>query len=417
MSRVAAPERRREAAQALARHVGAEDLIVFVRDPEVDALLPAPGFPQTLPQGRRWHAFLRACLAAGEHSGELLRPDGGTPTRACGIAADDGSVLMLLGGVPQPEAVDVVRALLPLLAAGFRGERLAVAAEGHAAMAREAARRAAALADVLALARVDVEVAARTREEFLAAAAHDLKNPLASIKGVAQLLHRRVMRGGTADAEQLLEGLANIDLTATRMADLIDQLLGVTRQNMEQPLALDRGPTDVVALARRVAAEAQGSTEAHQVRVEAAVPTLIGHYDATRLERALGNLLSNAIKYSPGGGSIVVSVADERRAGTSWAVVTVVDQGIGIPPEDLERVFDRFQRGSNVVGQIGGTGIGLATVRRVVEAHGGTVSVTSQVGQGSQFTLRLPRGDADSGGLPSDATGATSVPRGRAEHE
>jgi signal transduction histidine kinase len=108
-----------------------------------------------------------------------------------------------------------------------------------------------------------------------------------------------------------------------------------------------------------------------------------------RLERVLENLLSNAIKYSPEGGSITVAIADEEIGGP-WAVLTVRDQGLGIPAADLPRVFERFQRARNVEGRIGGTGIGLASARQIVEQHGGTIAAESAEGTGSTFTVRLP---------------------------
>ena len=99
------------------------------------------------------------------------------------------------------------------------------------------------------------------------------------------------------------------------------------------------------------------------------------------------NLLTNAIKYSPEGGEIVVRLAQEAAADGDWAVLSVADDGVGIPATDLERVFDRFYRGSNVAGKIDGTGIGLAAVRQIVEQHSGTISVESP---GGRRWLRSP---------------------------
>jgi signal transduction histidine kinase len=109
-----------------------------------------------------------------------------------------------------------------------------------------------------------------------------------------------------------------------------------------------------------------------------------------RLDRVLDNLLSNAIKFSPNGGGITVAVAHEDVVGGPWAVVAVRDQGLGIPAADLPRVFERFRRARNVEGRIGGTGIGLASVRQIVEQHGGAITVESVEGAGSTFTVRLP---------------------------
>ena len=119
----------------------------------------------------------------------------------------------------------------------------------------------------------------------------------------------------------------------------------------------------------------------------------------------LGNLLSNAIKYSPAGGEIVVSVAEEGAGERRRAVLSVVDHGVGIPAADLPHVFERFRRGENVTGRFGGSGVGLASVRQIVTEHGGQIDATSVEGQGSAFTVRLPLAAASSTeGAPAGTT-------------
>jgi signal transduction histidine kinase len=108
------------------------------------------------------------------------------------------------------------------------------------------------------------------------------------------------------------------------------------------------------------------------------------------LERVLDNLIANAIKFSPDGGPITVTLARERDGAGEWALLAVRDEGVGIPASDLPRLFERFHRASNVVDRIGGAGIGLATVRHLVEQHGGTVAVASEEGRGSAFSVRVP---------------------------
>ena len=103
----------------------------------------------------------------------------------------------------------------------------------------------------------------------------------------------------------------------------------------------------------------------------------------------LDNLLGNAIKYTPDGGVITVIVVRDDDEPGAWAVVSVRDPGVGIPPADLPRIFDRFQRAGNV-GRIAGTGIGLAVARHIVEQHGGNISVETVERKGSTFTIRLP---------------------------
>jgi signal transduction histidine kinase len=214
---------------------------------------------------------------------------------------------------------------------------------------------------------------------------------LSSIKATAQLLLRRLERPSPSDAQQVRKGLERLDTIATRAAALVDELLDLARMQMGRPLDLDRAPTDLVHLAKSVVAEHELATEQHTVVVRSDVPELVGVWDARRLGRVLGNLVDNAVKYSPGGGEVAVRIS----TGDVWATLEVQDHGLGIPAAELERVFERFQRASNVEGRIGGTGIGLASARHIVESHGGSISVKSEEGSGSTFTVRLPLGEPD----------------------
>jgi signal transduction histidine kinase len=286
---------------------------------------------------------------------------------------------------------------------------------------------AAAAAVALTNARLyrEAQDAIRTRDEFLSAAAHDLKTPLTSVKGMSQFLRRQVARTLPTGSERLVEGLARIDATATKMGQQLDELLDLTRVQMGQQLELRKRPTDLVNLAHRLAAEMQEVSERHRIRVDTAHESLEGVWDGVRLGRVLENLLSNAIKYSPNGGDVVVSVGRETEGGAEVAILTVADQGLGVPAADLPLIFERFQRARNVQGRIGGTGIGLASARQIVEQHGGSISVTSVEGAGSTFRVRLPLDpDAGASGTPperaTDAVGAPmehgSAPRAEAEH-
>jgi len=172
---------------------------------------------------------------------------------------------------------------------------------------------------------------------------------------------------------------------------LIDELLDVPRLESSGRLALDRQDTDLLALARQVAREQQATTRRHRLIVSSAQATVIGRWDRSRLERAIANLVANAIKYTPQGGDVQLEVATETANGEEHALLRVSDTGIGIPAQDLDRVFERFERGANVTAEMPGNGVGLAYVRQVILQHGGTVSVQSTPGQGSVFAIRLPR--------------------------
>ena len=236
------------------------------------------------------------------------------------------------------------------------------------------------------------EEASRQRDEFLASASHDLKTPLTTIKALAQLLQRRAAHVSAPDAQRFEEGLATIDAATSKMITQIDDLMDVVRLQTDRPLDLHPRPMDLVGLARKVVAEQQQTTEHHHIRVEAAMPQLIGSWDPARMERVLDNLLGNAVKYSPTGGEIVVGVSHEQTAAGDWAVLVVRDQGVGIPAADLPHVFEPFHRARNV-GKVAGTGIGLAGVRRIVEQHGGAITAESREGVGSAFRVRLPLTD------------------------
>lgn len=239
----------------------------------------------------------------------------------------------------------------------------------------------------------ETEAAVAARDELLSVVSHDLKNPLATIKGYAQLLRRRIARIDSPESARLLDGLNKIDGATTRMSEQIAELLDTARLHASQPLDLDRQPLDLVELIQQVTAEHQQTTQQHTIQLTSAVEQLIGSYDMVRVERVFANLLRNAIKYSPQGGEIAVELTHEP---SGWAVVVVRDQGIGIPADDLPRVFERFHRAGNVAGQIQGTGIGLSSAHQIIEQHGGTIGVISEEGVGSAFTVRLPLEPASS---------------------
>jgi signal transduction histidine kinase len=398
------PNRRAIAAQTLARHVGADAMLVFLFDPEVDAYLPAPGFVQTLPDGRVWQQFLRRGADEGCWTGELPFPESGAQLPALGVRGAGDAVLVLLGGAPRGPAVADLARLLPLLAHAFQGEWTAQSAQAQVTLLRRAATEAQTLAEGLAAARRELErlygevrAALDSRDAFLSSVTHDLRTPLTTITGYVQLLQRQVRRTQPAGADRLTEGLRQLELTGTRMRRQVDQLLDVARLQLGQPLELERRPTDLVALARAACREHQVNSDHHQVVLEAREERLVGMWDALRLERLLDNLLGNAIKYSPDGGEVRVTVGQEAGDGAQWAVLTVRDPGIGVPEEEVAHIFDRFYRAGNTGREMTGSGIGLASARQIVQDHGGTIGVATAVGKGSVFTVRLPLGSTDDG--------------------
>jgi signal transduction histidine kinase len=185
----------------------------------------------------------------------------------------------------------------------------------------------------------------------------------------------------------LIDALKQIEASAGRMAQQLDELVDASRLHAGRPLELRRGKVDLVELARKAVAEHQHTTDRHALQVSSPVDHLVGVWDEVRLVRVLDNLLDNAVKFSPRGGAVSVSIDTEN---DGRAVLCVSDRGEGIPETDLPYIFERFRRGGNVEGRIPGAGIGLAGVQRIIEQHRGTIAVDSQVGIGTTVTIRLP---------------------------
>jgi len=227
---------------------------------------------------------------------------------------------------------------------------------------------------------------ANQKEAFVSAVAHDLKNPLTVVQARVQLMRQSVAQKGL-EQEEMLRGLEQVEERVRMMTGLLDEFLDVSRIQLGRKLELSLEPVNLLELARQCLAEEQLAAPDHSLVLEATVGGLTGFWDRARLSRVLINLLSNAIKYSPALSTVVVTVGKEG----DWAVVSVRDQGIGIPAEDLPRIFDWFYRGGNAVQTVPGTGIGLAGSRLIIEQHGGTLAAESALNKGSTFTVRLPR--------------------------
>lgn len=265
-----------------------------------------------------------------------------------------------------------VRAAARRLAAGHYGERVPEPAEPELA---------ALAADVNALAR-SLDDTERQRTQLVSDVAHELRTPLTTIRGYAEGMADGVV---APEPDVLAAVLGEVD----RLERLAGDLSSLSRADEGAP-GLQLAPVDLAALAATVVARFQA--RAAQADVDLAVAgadhvPVTG--DADRLDQVVANLVANAITYTPAGGSVVVEVGAE---GTTGAV-RVSDTGIGLAPDELDRVFDRFYRVEGVARPPGGSGIGLAIARAYARAHGGEVTAWSEGrGRGATFVLRLPPG-------------------------
>jgi signal transduction histidine kinase len=252
------------------------------------------------------------------------------------------------------------------------------------ALAQELARRAALAIDNARLYR-EARDAIRLREEFLSIASHELRTPITALQlHVQGLLSALTRTPEGLPPERVRRGLEVMDRQVKRQLHLVNDLLDVSRLDMNQ-LVLRPEPMDLAALAHEVPARfaQELSRTGSRLTVNAPAP-VPGHWDQSRLEQVVSNLVSNAVKYGQGN---PLELTVEAREGQAHLVVR--DNGIGIAPEHLERVFGRFERAVSER-NYGGFGLGLWISRQIVEAMGGRISVDSQPGSGSTFTVVLP---------------------------
>ena len=433
---------RAEGARALARAIGAESLLVFIRDEEVDALLPAPGFPQTLPGAKAWRDHLAECVERGNARGRLRVRHDGDPLAAVGCAVGRDVVWVLLG-TDEPPDVAWLHELMPLLAATFRAERAVLLAESRTRLSRQAAQRATHLAELLDRSRRQLEAAleaaresraelervnAQLREQadvmeaqatemelqaeelqhanhalrqareaaeaanhaksdFLATMSHELRTPLNAIGGHAQLLAMGLRGPVTAEQRAALE---RIDRAQRHLLSLINDILNLSR--------IEAGKVEYamasVAL-REVLDEVTPMIEPQlaakgldfEVRWPASLPRV--RADREKLQQILLNLLSNAVKFTDASGRVCVEAARAEEAPGRLSI-HVSDTGRGIPADKLEFIFEPFTQVDASHSRLGqGTGLGLAISRDLARGMGGELRARSEPGRGSTFTLTL----------------------------
>lgn len=292
--------------------------------------------------------------------------------------------------VPLEARGEILGALT--LAQGASGRRLE---DADLEIAAELGRRAGAAIDVARLV-WDARESARLREEFIAVASHDMRTPLAAVRGYAQLALRHLDREREPDPEPLRRWLRDIDSSVDRLAHLVSELLDASLVRADQPVPLQLTPTTLGSIVREVVERYGELADGHRFSVQIPADEPEGMWDRERLVRVVDNLVGNAIKFSPDGGE--VRLESGERDGRAF--IAVSDQGIGIPASERHMIFNPMYRGGNV-GEVIGTGLGLAGSRRLIEIMGGTIEVSSALGKGSTFTVWLPiSGPADEEDAP-----------------
>jgi signal transduction histidine kinase len=375
-----APARRAEASNRLASRLGAECVVLFTKDVETESLVPTPPFEDSAaaPEWRR---------AAQEASDRPLvgpvmlpHPLTGNPAPVLLRGAEDGSVLAAVGGQPHPRRLAWAARILPVLAAAVKGDRI----KAMAARLRKAERDALNADERCRHAEARAQEAIRLKDDFLATLSHELRTPLNAMLGWIQML--QLYRNDEGVWNRAIEV---IQRNARAQTQIVADLLDVSRI-ITGKLHLRVSRVDLPDIVRAGCDSLRPSIETKNLQLTIHTPPVFGVVvgDPDRLQQVVWNLVSNAAKFTAPGGRIDVSVgADETCA---W--IAVSDTGVGIPPEFVPHVFERFrQRDSTITRAYGGIGLGLAIVRHLVELHGGTVKAASEgEGRGATFTVRLP---------------------------
>ena len=390
------PAKRTVVARQLAARAGAEDLLIFICDRELDVLLPGPSFQQTLPRGKEWQEFLHAVKSEPFRRAELSFPNDETRVSAVGLMANDGSILVLLGGEVDQKVARDIGTLLPLIASAFHGERTAAYSEAQAAVAKQAASEARLLAASLDKTRgelrrslVEAQRANAAKDRFLAVLSHELRTPLNPV-----LMAASAMETDPTLPTEIRADISMIRRNVELEAKLIDDLLDLTRIANGKVL-LQRKTIDAHELLEEAIAVVRADPSAPQPPIQLELKATRRHIDGdpARIQQIFWNLIRNAVKFTPASGKITISTTNDPADHLS---VEVRDTGIGIVPEALPKIFNAFEQADEEFNHtFGGLGLGLAISNALALMHEGTLRAESEGrGKGARFTFEIPCAEA-----------------------
>jgi signal transduction histidine kinase len=236
----------------------------------------------------------------------------------------------------------------------------------------------------------------RMKTEFLASVSHELRTPLTPIIGYSEILS-----GREVPAERVRQFADAMLASAHRLERIVAMLLDFAAMESGR-MKIEAEPTALHPVISRAVEDWRGRAEQHRfvTNFDPSLPEAL--IDVTLMRRAIDEVLDNAVKYSPQGGTVTVSVSTENSRRRRMLRLDVRDEGIGIEPEDLPRIFEDFrQLDASDTRSFGGLGLGLAFVRRIMEAHRGTIDARSVPGEGTTFTLLIPVAETEGGRVPS----------------
>jgi signal transduction histidine kinase len=383
-----------EAANNLAGHFGCTYLFVFIIDQEIGVLLPAPGFPQTLPDGRAWQSFINNCPNDGCYSGSLPFPEKHVILPAIGFAGPENSKIILLGGNPSADEVAALKEISPILISLFTQELIHSAVTTKVAFAEKAVAQAEKLASTIDVMRTHlkdaliqkekdkkaIEELMEKKDEFMNVASHELKTPITTLKAYLQVLQKMMPSTAQSSAGDFINK-ANKQIK--KLTDLVDDLLDVNKIQAGK-MIYQFSDIDLATFIAEIVEQTQMTNSTHRILLQNNSKVIISG-ERNRLEQVLSNFLSNAVKYSPNAAEVVV----KSEVINGEVKVSVRDYGIGIPADEQEYVFDRFYRVNQSSRKFNGLGLGLFISAEIIKKHGGEIGVESNT-SGSEFYFTMP---------------------------
>lgn len=387
-------DNRFEAGKNLAGHFGCSYLFVFIIDHEIGVLLPAPGFPQTLPDGRAWQSFINNCLNDGYYSGSLPFPEKETLLPSIGLSGPENSIIILLGGSPLADEVAPLKAISPILISLFTQESIQSSVKTKVSFAEKTVAKAEKLASTIDVMRTHLKDALLQKEkdkkaiedlmekkdEFMNVASHELKTPITTLKAYLQVL-QKMMPSTTRSSAGDFINKANKQIK--KLTDLVDDLLDVNKIHAGK-MIYQFSDIDLAILIEEVVEQTQMTTSTHRIILQNNSSVII-RGEKNRLEQVLSNFLSNAIKYSPNASEVII----KSELINNEVKVSVRDFGIGITSDDQEHIFDRFYRVNESSYKFSGLGLGLFISAEIIKRHGGAIGVDSN-SSGSEFYFTIP---------------------------
>jgi signal transduction histidine kinase len=360
-SKLVDPETRPDAAVGIARELGADSIILFMRDQPSEELSPVPGFAQGLLPDRNRRFFFQQCVRNRCHTGEILLFGDRPAQKVYGMSCSPELVLLVVGTHSPAPPVSELEGLLPLIALALRGQRRA-------------------------------DKASEARSEFLTTMSHELRTPLNAIGGYVQLLQLGV-HGPLSDAQR--DALDRVHRSQQHLLHLINDILTLARIE-SGGIKYNIVNVDLTEVAQNLLAnmEPEAREKKLAMRLDPTDVEIHARADREKLDQILTSLVSNAIKFTSEGGRITIRTAyDPNDPGC--AVVEVSDTGHGIPAAQLDQIFHAFvQLHTGLTRAHEGSGLGLAISRDLARGMNGDVTVTSKPGVGSTFKLELPAAPA-----------------------